>query len=150
MIHCKSVIEEKVTDELIAAREKRWKKTLPLAFQAFLKENNGGIPAEKTEVGRQWVIERFLCMVSNLSESAEGYWDIDAVLTKYDEFMVFDEDSVGYDLIPFAQLNHDSLLCLCYETEEPSVVVWQLEGSQEFRPKYTKCYDSFSAFLATY
>ena len=26
MIHCKSVIEEKVTDELIAAREKRWKK----------------------------------------------------------------------------------------------------------------------------
>ena len=115
MIHCKSVIEEKVTDELIAAREKRWKKTLPHAFQAFLKENNGGIPAEKTEVG-QWVIERFLCMVSN----------------------------------PFAQLNHDSLLCLCYEAEEPSVVVWQLEGSQEFRPKYTKCYDSFSAFLATY
>lgn len=147
MIQCSSTVDDKLTDELIASREKGWRKTLPAAFKEFLKKNNGGIPLDRIVVGGKWVIERFLCVVPKISESADGSLDIDAVITKYDEFMVLDENSLGYDLIPFALLNHDSLLCLCYETKEPSVVVWQLEGSQEFRPRYTECYASFPAFL---
>lgn len=147
MIRCSSVVRDRLTDELIASREKRWRKTLPGAFKAFLRKNNGGIPLDRIVVGDKWVIERFLCVVPKISESADGSLDIDAVITKYDEFLVLDENALGCDLIPFAQLNHDSLLCLCYETKEPSVVVWQLEGSREFQPRYTRCFASFSAFL---
>jgi hypothetical protein len=150
MITCKSVIDEMVTDELIALREKRWRKKLPNSFKSFIKDNNGGIPTKEMIVKDKWVIERFLCIVPKISDSKNGNWDIDAVITKYDEFMVFDKDSLGYDLIPFAQLNHDSLLCLCYENEEPSVVIWQLEGSSEFNPRYIKIYDNFLVFLESY
>lgn len=147
MIYCKSKIEEVVTEDLIATREKKWRKQLPDSFKSFIVNNNGGIPNEKIVIKGKWNIERFLCIVPKISESSNGEYDISAVLTKYDEFMVFDADTVGYDLIPFAQLNHDSLLCLCYADENPMVVVWQLEGSKEFKPNYLKVYDSFDEFL---
>lgn len=137
-----------VTDEFIDKREKRWKKALPDSFRQFIKENNGGIPAETIVIDKNWTIERFFCMIPKISESENGEYDIDAVITKYDEFMVFDGDTKGYDLIPFAQLNHDSLLCLCYDREIPSVVVWQLEGSEEFRPNYKRIQESFDDFLS--
>lgn len=147
MIRCKSTAPNAVTDDVILAREKKWRKTLPDAFKAFLKANNGGIPETPIQIEGKWTLERFLCLVPKLSESEYGAYDIGAVITENDAFMVFDGDTLGYDLIPFARLNHDSLLCLCYETETPSVAVWQLEGSQEFKPNYHKCYESFSAFL---
>ncbi|MDD6208181.1 MAG: SMI1/KNR4 family protein, partial [Clostridiales bacterium] len=131
-------------------REKRWKKTLPESFKTFIKDNNGGIPESNMVVGNKWNIERFLCIVPKISESENGAFDIDAVITRYDEFMVFDGDSLGYDLIPFAQLNHDSLLCLCYDNSTPTIVIWQLEGSEEFKPNYSKCYDSFEDFISSY
>jgi hypothetical protein len=143
----KSVVDENVTNEMLALREKNWRKELPSTFKTFIRSCNGGIPETKITIGEKWYIERFLCIVPDLSESPNGEYDIDAVITKYDEFMVFDEDTLGYDLIPFAQLNHDSLLCLCYDTLTPSVVVWQLEGSEEFKPKYSKCFDTFEQFM---
>lgn len=147
MIVCKSRIEEVVTEDMIETREKKWRKHLPDSFKDFIINNNGGIPDEKIVIKGKWSIERFLCIVPKISASTNGEFDISAVITKYDEFMVFDGDTLGYDLIPFAQLNHDSLLCLCYSEENPVVVVWQLEGSEEFKPNYLKVYDSFEEFL---
>ena len=113
MIRCNSVIPEAVTDELIQAREKSWRKTLPADFKNFIKANNGGIPDAPVRIDEKWTVERFLCLVPKISESEYGSLDISAVITSYDEFMVFSGDTLGYDLIPFARLSGDSLLCLC-------------------------------------
>ncbi len=150
MIRCNSVIPEAVTDELIQAREKSWRKTLPADFKNFIKANNGGIPDAPVRIDEKWTVERFLCLVPKISESEYGSLDISAVITSYDEFMVFSGDTLGYDLIPFARLSGDSLLCLCYETAVPSVAVWQLQGSKEFDPNYHKCFETFSDFAAAY
>lgn len=150
MIETKIKIEEIVTDEVLAYREKNWRRKLPDSFKNFMKNNNGGIPDKKIMILDKWEIEKFLCIVPKISESKNGQFDISAVITKYDEFMVLNGDTLGYDLIPFAQLNHDSLLCLCYIEKEPSIVVWQLEGSKQFQPNYIKAYDSFDDFLKAF
>lgn len=142
-----NIIDSKVTDDLINIREKRWNKTLPCSFKEFFKENNGIIPETRVMLEDNLMIERFLCILPSVSQSEEGINDIDAVLTKFDAYMVFSEDTIGYDLIPFAKLNRDKLLCLCYEKETPSICVWRQEGSKEFAPNYTIKYNSFDEFL---
>lgn len=140
--------EYRITDTDWSIREKRWKKKLPESFKSFFKDYNGAVPEKPIKIDEKNVIERFLCIVPDIGNSENGHYDMDAVITRYDEFMVFDGDSKGYDLIPFARLNHDSLLCLCYDTVSPCVAVWQLQGSEEFKPNYNKKYVSFDAFVS--
>lgn len=140
-------MKDVVTDEMIAIRERRWKKKLPDSFIEFIKQNNGGIPERNICINDTDYIEQFLCVLLKPSSSENGEKDIDVVISRYDEFMVFDGDTLGYDLIPFAQLSHNRLLCLCYDKEMPSIVVWKLEGSEEFKPNYIKCFNSFEEFL---
>ena len=147
MRNLKAKVQDVVTDEILVVREKRWKKLLPESFKNFIKEYNGGILEDTIVIDDKTYVERFLCIVPKISESSNGEYDIDAVATKFDEFMVFDENTRGYDLIPFAQLNHDSLLCLCYEDARPSVVLWKLEGSEKFKPNYKICFPTFDEFL---
>lgn len=137
-----------VSDEIIKKRERNWRKQLPVEFVEFIKEYNGLIPEKKININTDIVIERFLCLVDSISESEYAENDIDVIITKYDEYMVFSEDSIGADLIPFAKLNRDKLLCLCYEKDEPSVVIWSQDGSKEFIPNYSIYTDSFKEFLA--
>lgn len=136
-----------VTDELLDIREKRWHKILPNAFKSFIKNHNGLIPDKRISIDDSIVVEQFLCILPSV-QLEDGDNDIDVVLTKFDSFMVFSEDTIGYDLIPFAKLNRDRLLCLCYENEEPSVCVWSFEGSSDFKPNYSVRYNSFEAFLS--
>lgn len=143
------IIDSVVTDELLSIREKRWHKKFPDSFKVFLKTYNGLIPEQRISLGNDIVVERFLCVLPSISQSDEGYYDIDAILTKYDAFMVFSEDTLGYDLIPFAMLNRDKILCLCYEQSVPSVCIWSYEGSNEFKPNYSVVYSSFEEFLKT-
>ena len=150
MISCNSIIKETISDELLNGREKRWRKELPLSFKEFIKQNNGGVPLEKIQLNDKLFIERFYGMVSNVSDSENGMYDIDYIISKNDVYMVFDEDTVGADLIPFAQLNHDAMLCLCYKTSKPSVVIWRMEGSSEFNPNVEKIYESFEDFVEAY
>lgn len=140
-------IDVSISNELLEIREKRWHKKLPIQFKNFVRENNGLIPEKRIILPDGSGIERFLCIHPLLSDSEEGYNDIDVILTKYDEFMVFSEDTVGYDLIPFAKLDRDKLLCLCYTDIDPCVVIWSYEGSNEFQPNYLVIYGSFAEFI---
>ena len=150
MISCDSIIQENITEELMKKRECVWRRKLPDSFKDFILKNNGGIPAERIVINDKYFIERFLGMVSNVSESKDGVYDINYIISKNDVYMVFDEDTIGTDLIPFAQLNHDAMLCLCYKNETPSVVIWSLDGSLEFNPNIEKVFESFDAFLEAY
>lgn len=136
-----------VSNEIIKRREKNWRKVLPTDYVEFIKEHNGLIPDERIILEKDIIIERFLGFVDNISKSAYAENDIDVIITKYDEYMVFSEDSLGEDLIPIARLNRDKLLCLCYEEDVPSVVIWSLDGSKEFSPNYSMFAKTFKDFL---
>ncbi len=140
-------ISENITIDIINAREKKWKVVLPESFKKFMLDNNGIIPDERITIKTGIALEKFLCIVPVIAESPNATDDIDVVIAKYDEFMVFDEDSVGPDLIPFARLSGDKLLCLCYEDKNPQIAVWSFEGSEDFVPNYKKVYSSFDEFL---
>ncbi|MCR5771710.1 MAG: SMI1/KNR4 family protein [Butyrivibrio sp.] len=150
MIFCDSIIKENITEELMKKRETVWRRELPKSFKAFIKKNNGGIPTERIIIKGTFFVERFFGMVSNVSESKDGVYDINYIISKNDVYMVFDEDTVGTDLIPFAQLNHDAMLCLCYKNDIPSVVIWSMDGSLEFNPNVETVFESFDAFLEAY
>ncbi len=136
-----------ITDEMVSEREKRWNVVLPKSFVDFIKTNNGAIPQQKIVIKEGLIVERFFCIVPSVSDSIDGEYDIDCIITKYDIYMVFDGDTVGSNLIPFAQLNHDCLLCLCYKDGTITVVVWKLAGSKEFDPNIEVLYESFEDFL---
>lgn len=141
-------INENITRNIIDAREKKWKVVLPQGFKIFMLDNNGVIPDKRITIEKDIILEKFLCIVPEIAKSPNAEDDIDVVITKYDEFMVFSENSVGPDLVPFARLSGDKLLCLCYEDKNPQIVVWSLEGSKDFSPNYKKVYDSFDDFLS--
>lgn len=141
-----SIVE---TDKnLIEQRSRKWHRSLPNGFVSFLIRYNGGIPDKRITINGNLVIERFLCVVKNKAESDWGNWDIDVILSRYDELLVFDGDTIGVDLLPFAQLNRDSYLCLRFEEGKASVGIWSLQGSKEFAPNFEKCFDSFDEFIA--
>ena len=140
-------IDFKLSDRDIENREKNWRKVLPKEFVEFIKNHNGLIPDERIFIQNGICIENFLCLVDNISESEYSQNDIDVIISKYDEFMVFSEDTIGTDLIPFAKLSKDKLLCLCYKHENPSVVIWSFEGSGEFDPNIEEYSNDFGEFL---
>lgn len=140
-------IDEVITKDIVEAREVKWRVVLPESFKTFMVENNGLVPEKSILMDNGSIIEKFLCIVPRVSESQNAVDDIDVVITKYDEFMVFDEDSVGPDLIPFARVNSDKLLCLCYEDNDPVIAIWSFEGSKDFSPNYKIIYSSFDEFL---
>ena len=143
-----AMASENITRDIINAREKKWKVVLPESFKIFMLDNNGVIPDERITIETGIALEKFLCIVPAIAESPNATDDIDVVITKYDEFMVFDEDSVGPDLIPFARLSGDKLLCLCYENKNPQIAVWSFEGSEDFFFFFKKVYSSFDEFLS--
>lgn len=147
MLGRKTTVSSMISDELIQLREKRWRKELPDTFKQFLKQNNGAIPEKQIKISNDLVIERFLCLVQNIKDTDDGFWDIDVVISKYDVYLAFSEDSVGADLIPFAQLNHDSYLCLCYRDQLPTVVIWDFSNSKPFNPSIKEYSKSFEEFL---
>ena len=142
-------INENITRDIINVREKKWRVVLPESFKRFMIENNGVIPDDRIIIETGIALEKFLCIVPVIAESSNAAEDIDVVITKYDEYMVFNEDSVGPDLIPFARLSGDKLLCLCYENKNPQIAVWSFEGSEDFSPNYKKIYSSFDEFLSS-
>lgn len=141
-------IGETITQDIINNRETKWKVVLPESFKSFMMDNNGVIPDEQITIDSGIKLEKFLCIVPVVAESPNAVDDIDVVITKYDEYMAFSEDSVGPDLIPFARLSGDRLLCLCYEDKIPQIAIWSFEGSKDFSPNYKIIYKSFEDFLS--
>ncbi|HEY0407499.1 MAG TPA: SMI1/KNR4 family protein [Pyrinomonadaceae bacterium] len=141
------------SDELIAWFEKTFRVRLPPDYVATLKAGNGAIPLTNLfeQGGRERLIEEMLCMLETpRADPIHGVQDISVVMTQVEEFLVDDEDLVGMNVIPFAQLFGGDLLCLDCRTnpETPAVVVWDHERSRQFEPHLEKVADSFAEFDA--
>ena len=140
------------TDALIQEREVACKVRLPDDYKEFIKNENGLIPSKRYFHFRhnEKVIDRFLAILAVSGEKAEEDYDIGVVSTQLEGRIVFDEDSVGMQLIPIAALFGGDFLCLNYaeEAEHPSICIWYHEESYELEPVIEFVANNFTEFLA--
>lgn len=134
--------------------EKSHEVKLPKSYVDFLGAHNGAVPISAVFPNgkRERMIERFLAILENPKENGEdGWYDISVVLTQIDERIICDEDSTGYELIPIAALFGGDFACLDFRNnkDEPGIVVWDHEMSDEFSPVIEPIADSFLEFLST-
>lgn len=87
------------------------------------------------------------CAISG--EKAEEAYDIGVVSTQLEGRIVFDEDSVGMQLIPIVALYGGDFLCLNYleDAENPSICIWYHEESYELEPAIELVAINFTEFL---
>ena len=140
------------TDALIQEREVAWIVRLADEYKQFIKNENGLIPSKRYFHFRhnEKVIDRFLAILAVSGEKAEEDYDIGVVSTQLEGRIVFDEDSVGMQLIPIAALFGGDFLCLNYaeEAEHPSICIWYHEESYELEPVIEFVANNFTEFLA--
>ena len=147
-----SIIYPLPTDALLQEREVVWRVKLPDDYKEFIKNENGLIPSKRYFHFRhnEKVIDRFLAILAISGEKSEEAYDIGVVSTQLEGRIVFDEDSVGMQLIPIAALFGGDFLCLNYaeEAEHPSICIWYHEESYELEPAIEFVANNFTEFLA--
>ena len=140
------------TEALLQEREVAWKVRLPDDYKEFIKKENGVIPSKRYFHFRhnEKVIDRFLAILAVSGEKSEEAYDIGVVSTQLEGRIVFDEDSVGMQLIPIAALFGGDFLCLNYveDPEHPSIFIWYHEESYELEPAIEFVANNFTEFLA--
>ena len=147
-----SIIYPLPTDVQLQEREVVWKVKLPDDYKEFIKKENGVIPSKRYFHFRhnEKVIDRFLAILAVSGEKSEEAYDIGVVSTQLEGRIVFDEDSVGMQLIPIAALFGGDFLCLNYveNSENPSMCIWYHEESYELDPAIEFVANNFTEFLA--
>ncbi len=112
-------------------------------FLTFLDRHNGGVPLTPNfPLGKNVkVVERFLCLVKDYKTRPLGELDIGVVWSQV-------EDRLGEFLQPFAAVFPGDLLCFDFSTsDDPSVVLWVHDQSEEDAPSTVKVAKNFRAFL---
>ena len=146
-----TVIQPIPDAELLAQKEKNWRLVLPADYRDFIVKYNGGIPNEKSFAcsGHNYAITRFLCMLKNVQESPNGWYDISVVESQIGERLTDNEDLIGVEVLPIAELFAGDYVCLDYRTdkENPCICVWNHEESEDFNPVTIKVSDTFSEFV---
>lgn len=139
------------SDELIKRHERLWRLNLPELFIEFIKVNNGVKVKEASFEcnGRNYLIERFLCMVDDIENHPDGVYDIDVVFSQIGERLTDNEDLLGAEVLPIASIFAGDFVCLDFRRNKlaPSVCVWSHEESGEFDPVTYIVADTFSEFL---
>ncbi|MBD5471838.1 MAG: SMI1/KNR4 family protein [Lachnospiraceae bacterium] len=151
-IEMKSKILPELNEQLIQREEKMWRIKLPSDYYQFLLRTNGGVP-QKREFNfnnHKYMIVSFLCILENAEHSEFGFYDIDVVLSQIEERLTDNEDLVGCELLPIAELFAGDYICLDFKEnkDNPSVCVWDHEESGELEPVTYKVADTFSEFVA--
>ena len=138
--------------ELVKEKEEEWCIELPISFKEFIIRYNGIIPKKnlfKISDDKEYVIERFLCILDDFEENSLGMYDIDVILSPILEILSVDPDSVGVELLPVATLFGGGFICLDYRegTQNPKVCYWKREDSYEWHPSVKFVSETFEDFL---
>lgn len=116
----------------------------PLYLQQ-LEQCNGGVPQKKyfAASGTIKVIERFLCVIANVSENRRhGGNDMGVVITQI-------EDRLGDAMVPFAALFAGDYLCFdAAQSDPPQIVVWDHERSRPGAPVTISVADDYASFVS--
>jgi len=124
------------TEELVGHK-------LPPEFIEFLKKYNGGIPEKKFfRLGENTkVIDQFLAIISNPENNPRSDLDIGYIYEMI-------EDRLDENLVPFCLIFPGDYLCFDYEKyEEPDIVLWNHDRSEEDAPEIVSVADDFEEFL---
>lgn len=145
------MILTKPSNERIEWFQKTYRIELPMEYKDFLRNFNGGKPITNIlKVNeREYVIERFLCLLDKPKEhEAYGWYDLTSVLTQLDCRLIDDEDLVGMNVIPIAALFAGDFICLDYRKNiNPCIVIWKHEESDDFEPFTEKVADNINEFF---
>lgn len=137
--------------ELLEERERQWRLILPNDYKEFIKKYNGGIPVcNNFKCDNQcYVITRFLCIIKNIYNNQNGQYDISVVESQIGERLTDNEDLIGIEVLPIAELFTGDYVCLDYRQNKivPCVCIWKHEESEEFKPVTHKTADTFSEFM---
>ena len=152
-----SIVEPKPTEDLIKDFEEGYRVKLPNEFKRFLLEYNGAVPITYILPldSNEYVIERFLCLLNDYKEHEDGDYVIGVVISQIFDRLTDSEDIIGMDVIPIAFLFGGDFICLDYrkegidyrENENPIVVIWDHEESEESKPVTKKVADSITEFF---
>ncbi len=146
-----TVIEPMPSDDLLIEREKKWRLVLPQDYKDFISKFNGGIPNEKEFVynTKTYVITRFLCIIKDVQNDQNGWYDIGVVESQIGERLTDNEDLIGIEVLPIAELFGGDYICLDFRKDKvnPCVCVWSNEESGEFEPATYDIAGSFSEFI---
>ena len=138
-------------EELLLEEEKMWRVKLPFDYRDFLLNTNGGCPDKKEFrcQNHNYMIESFLCILQNSENRENGFYDIDVVLSQIEDRLTDNEDLVGCELLPIAELFAGDYLCLDFtkNADNPFLCIWDHEKSDELEPVTYKVADSFSEFI---
>ena len=146
-----TIIQPMPSNELLMEKEKKWKLILPMDYKKFIMNYSGGIPNEKSFEckKRKYTITRFLCVLKNVQENQSGWYDISVVESQIGERLTDNEELIGIELLPIAELITGDYVCLDYREnkESPSICVWSDKESENFIPVTYKISDTFSEFV---
>ncbi len=140
------------TEEMLAKFEAYYRIRLPNDYRHFLQAGNGARVEECVfdAGGRERMIERFLCIVQDVGDHPAGAYDIGVVWTQIEDRLIDDEElEYGTNMVPIAALFGGDFVCLDYRGsgDEPTVVIWDHELSEELCPHTTPTSTTFRGFL---
>ena len=138
------------SNELIEEKEKKWHLVLLQDYKAFVMSYNGGEPVQDSFScdGYEYGIDRFLCILKNARESEYGIYDISVVDTQIGEMLTDNEELIGIEVLPIAELYGGDMVCLDFREnpDSPTVCIWDSEESDEFEPVTYEIAKSFTEF----
>lgn len=151
MIKNDTIIHPTPSETLLLRKEKLWRLILPDDYKNFIMEYNGGVP-EQIEFecnGHSYAVIRFLCILENVKNNPNGWYDVEVVESQIGERLTDNMNLVGIEVLPIVELFGGDYVCLDYRNDKnnPCVCVWSHEESNVFKPVTCKIADTFSDFL---
>lgn len=138
-------------DDILLDKERKWRLKLPETYKDFIKKYNGCSVHKNRFICNQvsYTIVRFLCILKNATDNNFGWSDISVVESQIGERLTDNEDLIGIEVLPIAELFAEDYLCLDYRRNEqsPSLCVWSNQESIEFAPVTYFVAASFNDFL---
>lgn len=146
-----SIIKPIPTNEIIDNEERLWNIKLPNEYVLFIQNYNGCIPNKRTFFcqNKEYLLERFLCILEQTENHSFGSYDIDVVLTQIEDRLTDNEELVGVEVLPIAKLVTRDYLCLDYREnkQQPKIILWDNEESGDLEPVFYKVTKSFEEFI---
>ncbi|TCI04926.1 SMI1/KNR4 family protein [Corallincola luteus] len=126
---------------------------LPMEFIDFINSSNGGRPNKLVieADSEDRLIEQFLCLLDDpRNEAVHGQYEISVVIAQIEDRLTDDEEQIGTTLIPFAAIFGGDFLCMDFrqQKDDPSIVLWDHNESDELEPVTYSVADSMGAFLS--
>lgn len=139
------------SESLLSEKERNWRLKLPAGYRRFIAQYNG-CAVEKNHFDYHHQSDRlvrFLCIVKDVADHDSGWSDISVVESQIGERLTANEDLVGIEVLPIAELSMGDYLCFDYRIDKahPTVCVWSNEESGDFNPVTYFVAETFERFL---